>query len=83
MDKLSPLEMRDSECAEALFQPSLLGKECPGLHETCIKSLMRSDCAIRQELYGNIVLSGGNSMFPGILDRMQKELTASSVNRIQ
>jgi len=63
-------------CAEALFQPSLLGKECPGLHETCYNSLMKGDSEIRQELYGNIVLSGGNSMFPGILDRMQKELTA-------
>jgi hypothetical protein len=29
-------------------------------------------------LYGNVVLSGGTTMFPGIADRMQKELTTLS-----
>ncbi|KYR00861.1 actin [Tieghemostelium lacteum] len=28
------------------------------------------------DLYGNVVLSGGTTMFPGIADRMNKELTA-------
>ncbi|KAJ7340880.1 actin family, partial [Mycena albidolilacea] len=27
------------------------------------------------ELYGNIVLSGGSTMFPGIADRIHKELS--------
>ena len=27
-----------------------------------------------QDLYGNIVLSGGTSMFPGMADRMSKEV---------
>lgn len=31
---------------------------------------------IRRDLYGNVVLSGGTTMFPGIADRMQKELIA-------
>ncbi|CAI5489977.1 unnamed protein product [Closterium sp. Naga37s-1] len=30
----------------------------------------------RKDLYGNIVLSGGTTMFPGIADRMTKEVTA-------
>ncbi len=30
---------------------------------------------IRKDLYGNIVLSGGTSMFPGMADRMSKEIT--------
>ncbi|XP_065050690.1 actin-85C [Musa acuminata AAA Group] len=29
-----------------------------------------------KDLYGNIVLSGGSTMFPGIADRMSKEITA-------
>ncbi|KAH3742717.1 Actin subfamily protein [Pelomyxa schiedti] len=36
---------------------------------------MKCDVDIRKDLYGNIVLSGGTSMFPGIADRMQKEMT--------
>ena len=33
---------------------------------------------IRRDLYGNVVLSGGTTMFPGIADRMQKELGSLS-----
>ncbi|KAJ7814423.1 actin family, partial [Mycena olivaceomarginata] len=33
------------------------------------------DLDVRRELYGNIVLSGGSTMFPGIADRIHKELT--------
>lgn len=35
---------------------------------------MRCDLDIRKDLYGNIVMSGGNTMFPGIAERIMKEL---------
>eukprot|EP00252_Welwitschia_mirabilis_P002676 TRINITY_DN12629_c2_g1_i1.p1 TRINITY_DN12629_c2_g1~~TRINITY_DN12629_c2_g1_i1.p1 ORF type:complete len:378 (+),score=61.51 TRINITY_DN12629_c2_g1_i1:115-1248(+) len=63
-------------CPEVLFQPSLIGMEAPGIHETTYNSIMRSDVDIRKDLYGNIVLSGGSTMFAGIADRMNKEVTA-------
>jgi actin-related protein len=63
-------------CPEALFQPSFLGMESAGIHETTYNSIMKCDVDIRKDLYGNVVLSGGSTMFPGIADRMQKELTA-------
>ncbi|KAF7255308.1 hypothetical protein EG68_08108 [Paragonimus skrjabini miyazakii] len=62
-------------CPEAMFQPSFLGMECAGLHETAYTSIMKCDVDIRKDLYANIVLSGGSTMFPGIADRMQKEIT--------
>uniref|UniRef100_A0A4X2KDH3 Actin alpha cardiac muscle 1 n=1 Tax=Vombatus ursinus TaxID=29139 RepID=A0A4X2KDH3_VOMUR len=34
------------------------------------------DIDIRKDLYANNVLSGGTTMYPGIADRMQKEITA-------
>jgi actin-related protein len=61
---------------EALFQPSLVGLEAAGVHETTYMTITKCDLDIRRDLYGNIVLSGGTTMFPGITDRMQKELTA-------
>merc|ERR1719322_1837591 len=61
---------------EALFQPSFLGMEAAGIHETCYNSIMKCDVDIRKDLYANTVLSGGTTMFPGIADRMQKEITA-------
>ena len=63
-------------CAEALFQPSLLGKESAGIHDTTYNSIMKCDMDIRKDLYSNVVMSGGTTMFNGIADRMQKELTA-------
>lgn len=61
---------------EALFQPSLIGLESAGIHETTYNSIMKCDVDIRKDLYSNIVMSGGTTMYPGIADRMQKEITA-------
>jgi actin-related protein len=36
---------------------------------------MKCDVDIRKELYGNVVLSGGTTMYPGISERLHKELT--------
>ena len=63
-------------CPEAFFQPSLLGMEYDGIHETCYTSIMRCNPNMRSDLYSNILLAGGNTLFPGIADRMQKEITA-------
>ncbi|KAF9237472.1 hypothetical protein BU15DRAFT_26943, partial [Melanogaster broomeanus] len=40
--------------------------------------VFKYDPDIRRDLYGNVVLYGGNTMFPGIANRMQKELTLLS-----
>ncbi|KAF9233077.1 hypothetical protein BU15DRAFT_90480 [Melanogaster broomeanus] len=48
-----------------------IGNEREASNLTC-------DLDIHRDLYGNFVLSGGTTMFPGIADRMQKELTSLS-----
>jgi len=63
-------------CPEVLFQPSFVGKEDEGVHKLTYNSIMKCDIDIRKDLYGNIVLSGGSTMFAGIADRMNKEITA-------
>ncbi|XP_054468065.1 actin alpha 1, skeletal muscle b isoform X3 [Limanda limanda] len=63
-------------CPETLFQPSFIGMESAGIHETAYNSIMKCDIDIRKDLYANNVLSGGTTMYPGIADRMQKEITA-------
>merc|ERR1719410_2262164 len=62
-------------CAEVLFQPNMIGKEQEGIHKLTYNSIMACDIDIRRELYTNAVLSGGSTMFPGISDRLSKELT--------
>jgi actin-related protein len=63
-------------CPEVLFQPSFIGKEASGIHDTTFQSIMKTDVDIRKDLYSNVVLSGGTTMFTGIGERMTKELTA-------
>jgi len=63
-------------CAEALFQPSFIGKEAAGIHETLFQSIMKCDVDIRKDLYGSIVLSGGTTMFPGIAERLTKAVVS-------
>jgi actin beta/gamma 1 len=62
-------------CAEVLFQPAFIGKEAAGIHDTMFQTIMKCDVDIRKDLYSNIVLSGGTTMFPGIAERLTKELT--------
>jgi len=61
---------------ETVFQPSFLGMESSGIHDCTYDSIMKCDVDVRKDLYANIVLSGGTTMFPGISDRMQKEISA-------
>jgi len=61
-------------CPEPLFRPSLLGRDVPGIHEITYNSIMKCEVDVRKDLYSNIILSGGTSMFYGLTDRLYKEL---------
>jgi actin-related protein len=63
-------------CPEVLFQPSFIGKEASGVHDCTFQTIMKCDVDIRKDLYSNIVLSGGTTMYPGIGERMTKEISA-------
>ncbi|XP_046353230.1 actin-85C-like [Haliotis rufescens] len=61
-------------CPEPLFQPALIGMETPGVHEYIYNSIQKCDVDIRKDLYCNIVISGGSTMFPGITSRITREV---------
>ena len=62
-------------CAEPIFQPQLLGLSTNGLSDALYNSVAKCDRNIWNELYSNIVLSGGNTMFPGLAERLKASLT--------
>jgi actin len=65
-------------CPEALFKPHLVGLgDADGYPQLVTKSIARCDIDVRKDLYENIVLSGGTTMFPGLPERLTKELVAS------
>eukprot|EP00160_Parvularia_atlantis_P020253 Unigene8310_Nuclearia_a/m.25508 Unigene8310_Nuclearia_a/g.25508 ORF Unigene8310_Nuclearia_a/g.25508 Unigene8310_Nuclearia_a/m.25508 type:complete len:323 (-) Unigene8310_Nuclearia_a:35-1003(-) len=50
---------------EVLFNPELIGEECVGVHQVVLDAIRKTDLDLRQQLYANIVLSGGSTMFKG------------------
>jgi actin beta/gamma 1 len=62
-------------CPEALFKPTMLGMESPGVADTTYNSIMKCDIDVRKDLYANIVLSGGTTMYEGLPERLQKDVT--------
>lgn len=66
----------DFKVVETMFQPAFIGMESAGIHETTYNSIMKCDVDIRKTLYANTLLAGHNTKYPGIADRMQKEVSA-------
>ena len=63
-------------CFEIWFQPSFIGKETCGINDTSFHSNMKCHACIRKDLYDNVVLSSGTTIFQGMVERMTIELTA-------
>eukprot|EP00928_Gymnodinium_smaydae_P001719 TRINITY_DN10616_c1_g2_i1.p1 TRINITY_DN10616_c1_g2~~TRINITY_DN10616_c1_g2_i1.p1 ORF type:complete len:516 (+),score=77.78 TRINITY_DN10616_c1_g2_i1:93-1550(+) len=63
-------------CAEALFQPFYIGDELISIHGATFQSIMKCDVAVRDDLFDNVVLSGGTALFPGMAERLTKEIVA-------
>merc|ERR1712226_1186437 len=50
--------------------------EAEGIHKLVDTTINKCDVDIRSDLFDNVILSGGSTMFPGLQERMDKELTA-------
>ena len=62
-------------CPEILFQPSFIGMESAGIHEMLFTSIQKCDVDLRKDMYMSVVISGGTTMFRGLADRLQNELS--------
>jgi actin-related protein len=69
-------------CPEALFQPKFIGLEQQGIHDASFKTIQECDLDIRKDLYENVVISGGTTMFEGLAERLQKEIQAKAPSTI-
>ena len=61
-------------CPEILFNPQLAGIECEGVHKYCYDSVMKCDVEVRKDLFQNILLAGGSTLFEGLGHRMWKQI---------
>ncbi|XP_077007652.1 actin-related protein T2 [Tamandua tetradactyla] len=62
------------QAPEVLFAPDQLGVQNPGLSKMVSSSIAKCDADIQKTLYREIVLSGGSTLFPGLDDRLLREL---------
>jgi actin-related protein len=61
-------------CPELLFSPSLFGLRVDPVHRAVVDSITHCDVDVRKDLFGNIVLSGGTTMFNGFPERFAREV---------
>ncbi|XP_052443188.1 uncharacterized protein LOC127984526 [Carassius gibelio] len=59
---------------EILFRPELIGRDHYGMHESVFRSILQSDIDLRRSFLGNVLLSGGNTLLPGLPVRLRHEL---------
>uniref|UniRef100_A0A1A9X5A3 Actin, cytoplasmic n=1 Tax=Glossina brevipalpis TaxID=37001 RepID=A0A1A9X5A3_9MUSC len=67
-------------CPEALFDPTVLGHKTGGIHVNINNSILKCDRDLQRTLYKKIILSGGNTLFPGIETRLKTELSLLAPN---
>jgi actin-related protein len=68
---------------EILFCPSWIGEEKEGIHTQIYNSIMKCDPDIREDLFREILLAGSNTMYPGIGDRLNKEIKEIVTNYLK
>ncbi|XP_014001045.1 actin-related protein 5 [Salmo salar] len=62
--------------SEILFQPSLIGEDQMGMMETLQYVLARYTPEQQEALARNVFLTGGNLQYPGMKERIERELLA-------
>ena len=62
------------KCVEALFNPELAGKDIDNIVQSCFNSIEKCKKDEKKELYNNIVLSGGCSLFDKFPERFTNEI---------
>lgn len=65
------------KCPEVLFDPTIIGVEAAGIHEMIIETMKKLPMTQRNrnQFFKNIVLTGGSTLFEGIVERVREELT--------
>jgi len=61
-------------CPELMFRPVMHNIEVKGLHELVHTTAMNCDQDVRRDLFGNIIMAGGTTMFPLMKERLQEDV---------
>jgi len=54
-----------------------------GIHNLAFASVMACDIDIRRDLYENMVMSGGTTMYPGMPERLEAEMVKLAPSKVK
>ena len=63
---------------ERMFNPIKDVEGFNGYHQMVNEAISKADLEIKKELYSNIFLCGGNTLFSGFAERFQKQISSSN-----
>lgn len=66
------IEAERKKIPEMLFNPIPELGNFSGVQRMVVDAIVKSDLDIRKELYNNIVVAGGNTLFNGFTEKLQK-----------
>ena len=68
------IDRKEFMASKVIFKPSLIGKNCLGLHEMIVACVQKVNSDLRERLCSNIKLTGGNSLMGNLSQVMHSEL---------
>eukprot|EP01017_Pseudomicrothorax_dubius_P030902 TRINITY_DN388_c0_g6_i1.p1 TRINITY_DN388_c0_g6~~TRINITY_DN388_c0_g6_i1.p1 ORF type:complete len:406 (-),score=63.81 TRINITY_DN388_c0_g6_i1:36-1253(-) len=75
--KTLPFDDSRYQVSECLFTSTMEGPDpaaFKGIHHMVLDAINKADLDLRKELLSSIVVTGGNTLLPGFIDRLQRKL---------
>jgi len=73
----------DAECVYLPDQMFKLQEDNLGIHQMIMNSINGCDTDIKKELYNGIVVTGGNTLFPGFVDRLNRNINTPNMYKLK
>ncbi len=82
--KVITLNSERFRCPELLFRPlEMNGRELESMPELTYNAIQECDIDVRRDLYENIILSGGSTMFEGMAERLLSEVESRAPKAVK
>ncbi|XP_053391966.1 actin-like [Mercenaria mercenaria] len=66
-----PVDEDMISCGDILFHPDKIGSTAPGIDKLLCNALHSCEDDIKKELLSNIIISGGTTLTPGVVERLE------------